>query len=172
MKYPYVLWCLIDNKSTLVEIMAWCQTGAKPLPQSWIIQLADAYLSLFASMSKIFSVNTFYLVVFLSKRLWNKYRNEERIVVNLCEILLVIIDSSLFSVLYFIGHHHIESNAYDYHFICYEWCISYKSNLGIPIYVHSLPNIISIFIHLILIFTSYHFTNKKDFNITHNISTI
>ena len=34
----------IDNKSTLVEVMAWRRTGAKPLPQPMPSQFTDAYM--------------------------------------------------------------------------------------------------------------------------------
>ena len=32
----------IDNKSALVQVMAWRQTGDKPLPEPMMIQLTDA----------------------------------------------------------------------------------------------------------------------------------
>ena len=35
---------LIGNKSALVQVMAWCQTGNKPLPEPMLTQLADAYM--------------------------------------------------------------------------------------------------------------------------------
>ena len=31
-----------DNKSVLVQVMAWCQTGAKPLPEPMLAQFTDA----------------------------------------------------------------------------------------------------------------------------------
>ena len=34
----------IDNKSALVQVMAWRQTGAKPLPEAVMIQFTDAYM--------------------------------------------------------------------------------------------------------------------------------
>ena len=34
----------IDNKSTLVQVMAWRRTGDKPLPEPMLTQLADAYM--------------------------------------------------------------------------------------------------------------------------------
>ena len=34
----------IDNKSTLVQVMAWRWSGVKPLPESMLIQLTDAYM--------------------------------------------------------------------------------------------------------------------------------
>ena len=35
---------LIDNKSALVQVMAWRQTGDKPLPEPLLTQFADAYM--------------------------------------------------------------------------------------------------------------------------------
>ena len=32
----------IDNKSALVQEMAWCQTGDKPLPEPMLAQFTDA----------------------------------------------------------------------------------------------------------------------------------
>ena len=34
----------IDNKSALVQVMAWRQTGDKPLPEAVMIQFTDAYM--------------------------------------------------------------------------------------------------------------------------------
>ena len=34
----------IDNKSALVQVMAWCQTGDKPLPEPMMTQFIDAYM--------------------------------------------------------------------------------------------------------------------------------
>ena len=34
----------IDNTTTLVQVMAWRQTGDKPLPESMQIKLIDAYM--------------------------------------------------------------------------------------------------------------------------------
>ena len=34
----------IDNKTALVQIMAWCRTGDKPLPQPMLTQFTDAYM--------------------------------------------------------------------------------------------------------------------------------
>ena len=33
----------IDNKSALVQVMAWCRTGDKPLLEMILIQFTDAY---------------------------------------------------------------------------------------------------------------------------------
>ena len=33
-----------DNKSVLVQIMAWCQTGSKPLFEPMLTQFTDAYM--------------------------------------------------------------------------------------------------------------------------------
>ena len=41
----------IDNKSALVQVMAWCQTGAKPLPKPIMTQFNDAYMRHLASLS-------------------------------------------------------------------------------------------------------------------------
>ena len=34
----------IDHNLALVQVMAWCQTGDKPLPEPMLIQFADAYM--------------------------------------------------------------------------------------------------------------------------------
>ena len=34
----------IGNKSELVQVMAWCQTGDKPLPEPMLTQFTDAYM--------------------------------------------------------------------------------------------------------------------------------
>ena len=34
----------IDNTSALVQVMAWCRTGDKPLPEAILTQLIDAYM--------------------------------------------------------------------------------------------------------------------------------
>ena len=34
----------IDNKPELVQVMAWHQTGDKPLPEPMLIKLIDAYM--------------------------------------------------------------------------------------------------------------------------------
>ena len=35
---------LIDSKSTLFQVMAWCLTGNKPLPEPMMTQFTDAYM--------------------------------------------------------------------------------------------------------------------------------
>ena len=35
---------VIDNKSALAQVMAWCQTGVKPLPEPMLTQFTDAYM--------------------------------------------------------------------------------------------------------------------------------
>ena len=35
---------LIDNTSTLVQVMAWRQAGNKPLPEAMLTQFIDAYM--------------------------------------------------------------------------------------------------------------------------------
>ena len=34
----------IDDKSALVQVMAWCQTGDKPLAEPVLTQFPDAYM--------------------------------------------------------------------------------------------------------------------------------
>ena len=34
----------IDNKLALVQVMAWCQIGGKPLPEPVMAQFTDAYM--------------------------------------------------------------------------------------------------------------------------------
>ena len=34
----------IDNKVALVQVMAWCRTGDKPLPEPMLTQFSDAYM--------------------------------------------------------------------------------------------------------------------------------
>ena len=34
---------LIDNKSALVQVMAWCWTDAEPLPEPMVTQFHDTY---------------------------------------------------------------------------------------------------------------------------------
>ena len=36
--------CLIDNKLTLVQVMAWRRTGDKPLHEPMMTQFTDAYM--------------------------------------------------------------------------------------------------------------------------------
>ena len=33
-----------DNKSVLVQVMAWCRTGDKPLPEQILSQFTDVYM--------------------------------------------------------------------------------------------------------------------------------
>ena len=47
----YIEICSIDNKSTLVQVMAWRRTGDKLLPEPMLTQFTDAYMSHTASMS-------------------------------------------------------------------------------------------------------------------------
>ena len=35
---------LIDNKTALVQVMAWHRTGNKPLPEPMLIKFTDAYM--------------------------------------------------------------------------------------------------------------------------------
>ena len=34
----------VGNKPALVQVMAWCQTGDKPLPEPMFIQFTDTYM--------------------------------------------------------------------------------------------------------------------------------
>ena len=34
----------IDNKAALVQVMAWCRTGDKPLPKPMMTQFTDTYM--------------------------------------------------------------------------------------------------------------------------------
>ena len=34
----------IDNKPALVQVMAWCQIGDKPLPEPMMNQISDTYM--------------------------------------------------------------------------------------------------------------------------------
>ena len=34
----------IDNKSAMVQVMAWCHTGSKPLPKPMVTLFTDAYM--------------------------------------------------------------------------------------------------------------------------------
>ena len=40
----------IDNKMALIQVMAWCQKGDKPLVEHMMIQCIDAYMHPKASM--------------------------------------------------------------------------------------------------------------------------
>ena len=35
---------VIDNIPALVQVMAWCQTGDKPLPEPMLTHITDAYM--------------------------------------------------------------------------------------------------------------------------------
>ena len=41
----------IDNKAALVQVMAWRQTGNKPLPEPMLAQFTDAYMLHWGEMS-------------------------------------------------------------------------------------------------------------------------
>ena len=47
--------CSIDNKSTLIQIMAWCRTSDRPLSKATTLQLADAYMRPSSSMVLAYS---------------------------------------------------------------------------------------------------------------------
>ena len=40
----FVPYSPVDNKSALVQVMAWCQTGNKPLPEAMMTQFTDVYM--------------------------------------------------------------------------------------------------------------------------------
>ena len=40
----FVLKGPIDNKPALIQVMAWCQTGNKPLPEPMLTQYIDAFM--------------------------------------------------------------------------------------------------------------------------------
>ena len=42
----FVLMGAIDNKAALVQVMAWSQTGNKPLPEPMMTQFIDTYAAL------------------------------------------------------------------------------------------------------------------------------
>ena len=42
---------LIDNKEALLQVMAWCLSGAKPLLEPILIQFTDAYMGHSGEMS-------------------------------------------------------------------------------------------------------------------------
>ena len=44
MSLKYISNCPIDNKAALVQVMAWHQTGTKPLPESVLTRFKDAIL--------------------------------------------------------------------------------------------------------------------------------
>ena len=39
-----VPWNPVDNKPALVQVMAWCQTNDKSLPELMLTQFTDAYM--------------------------------------------------------------------------------------------------------------------------------
>ena len=41
----------INNKPVLVQVMAWCRTGNKPLPEPMLTQFTDAYMGHKGEMS-------------------------------------------------------------------------------------------------------------------------
>ena len=41
----------IDNTTALVQVMAWCRTGNKPLPESLLTRFTDAYMQHYGQMS-------------------------------------------------------------------------------------------------------------------------
>ena len=47
----YVTWDIIDNMAALVQIMAWRQTGDKPLSEALLLYCADVYMRHLALVS-------------------------------------------------------------------------------------------------------------------------
>ena len=47
----YVARCPIDNKPTLVQVMAWRRTGDKPFPEPMMTQVIDVYMRHWGEMS-------------------------------------------------------------------------------------------------------------------------
>ena len=47
----FVPWDLIENKSTLIQVMAWSGTSNKPLTEPMMTQFNDAYMHHPASMT-------------------------------------------------------------------------------------------------------------------------
>ena len=43
--------CPIDDKSSLIQMMAWCQSGNKPLTKLMLAQVVEACMHHFTSMS-------------------------------------------------------------------------------------------------------------------------
>ena len=41
----------IHNRSVLVKVMAWCRTGDKPLADSMLTQVTDAYMQPYGEMT-------------------------------------------------------------------------------------------------------------------------
>ena len=56
---------LIDNKPALVQVMAWCRIGNKPLPEPMTIQFTDAHVQHQGVMSKGNIKINFYFFKFL-----------------------------------------------------------------------------------------------------------
>ena len=48
----FVLKSPIDNNTALVQIMAWCQFGAKPLSEPMLTWFIDAYMQYYGEMSR------------------------------------------------------------------------------------------------------------------------
>ena len=40
----FIIKSQIDNRPTLVQAMAWCETGNKPLPDPMVIEFPDIYM--------------------------------------------------------------------------------------------------------------------------------
>ena len=44
----------VDNKPTLVQVIAWCRTGDKPLPEPMMTNSTDAYMRHWGEMDELF----------------------------------------------------------------------------------------------------------------------
>ena len=51
MKMKFVPKGPIGNKSALIQAVAWCPTGNKPLPEAMLAQFTDAYMQHMGEMS-------------------------------------------------------------------------------------------------------------------------
>ena len=47
----YLTWGLIDNMAALLQTMAWCRTGNKPLSEAMLVCYTDAYIGLIELMN-------------------------------------------------------------------------------------------------------------------------
>ena len=52
---------LIDNKSALIQVLAWRRKGGKPLPEAMMTQFVDAYMRNSGEIAKVLSRNPFIL---------------------------------------------------------------------------------------------------------------
>ena len=69
--------CPVDNKSALVQWMAWYQTGDKPLPESMLTQYTDAFHEWhqkcaddYTTIQYFFSSNDYYSFMFITYQMY------------------------------------------------------------------------------------------------------